>query len=110
MTDYRDIYTDFEEEMIRSYPRLFKNFVAQPFRGWAHCIGPEWFDIIRTMAVKLESELTEAEQLSFCLSDIKEKHGQLRIYWGNMMKKLLNLKIKNQISFSGQIIVEKILL
>lgn len=82
MTDYRDIYTDFEEEMIRSYPRLFKNFVAQPFRGWAHCIGPEWFDIIRTMAVKLESELTEAEQLSFCLSDIKEKHGQLRIYWG----------------------------
>jgi hypothetical protein len=40
MSDYGDIYTDFEDEMIRSYPRLFKDANAQPFRGY--CIPPEW--------------------------------------------------------------------
>ena len=76
------IYTDFEDEMIRSYPRLFKDANAQSFRGWAHCIPPEWFDIVRAVAVQLESELTEAEQLSFYFSDIKEKYGQISFHWG----------------------------
>ena len=80
MSDYGDIYTDFEDEMIRSYPRLFKDANAQPFRGY--CIPPEWFDIVRAVAVQLESELTEAEQLSFYFSDIKEKYGQISFHWG----------------------------
>lgn len=53
------------------------DFDCQPFR----CFPASWEPEIRSLLTNIAETLTPAQQAAFRLTDIKEKHGRLRLYW-----------------------------
>lgn len=54
------------------------NYDQMPFR----CFPASWEPEIRGLLVSIADRLTPAQRAAFRLTDVKEKHGELRVYWG----------------------------
>lgn len=53
------------------------NFDQMPFR----CFPRDWDPEIRLLLATITELLTPAQQVAFMLTDVKEKHGELHVYW-----------------------------
>jgi len=54
------------------------NYDQMPFR----CFPASWEPEIRCLLVSIAAQLTPAQRAAFRLDDVKEKRGELCIYWG----------------------------
>lgn len=54
------------------------DYDQMPFR----CFPSSWEPEIRGLLVGIAGLLTPAQRAAFRLTDVKEKHGELRVYWG----------------------------
>lgn len=75
--------TELEERLQKSYPQLFRHLRTDPMSvplGRGIEIGDGWYHLIDRLCRSLTEELEKKPNPDFCLEQVKQKFGVLRVY------------------------------
>lgn len=75
--------TELEERLRTSYPHLFRHLRTDPMSvplGRGIEVEDGWFDVIDRLCRGLSEELESNPDPPFCLEQVKQKFGVLRVY------------------------------
>ena len=75
--------TELEERLRKNYPQLFRHLRTDPMivpLGRGIEVEDGWFDLIDLLCHSLTEELERNPDSDFCLEQVKQKFGVLRVY------------------------------
>lgn len=82
-------YTDFEKEMMKRCPNLYRIMHCEMLNGWEPIqefgfeINKGWHPLLKELSIKLESlimQIPEPERHEYYVSQVKQKYGSLLYY------------------------------